>query len=493
MHDLLRLYTYNVTSATVAVMVRFDTIFTEIVDTVIDELISSEKTVVTSTKSDQTTINTGMMFVKTSTTEFERLTYEYITDDFDPNAGGWGGSSGIMESGTEGFLTYFYSQNQELITMKSPMPGVLSYETTEECGMPWTCSYEEDWVLDTVNVCTELHSSWFTYRKQFESHWSKHDLIDTETNSDYHTEAFLGYCSNNTAGGYPAASDYQAWSEPTSQTTPIPTVAAITAAPTSTPTIAATAVRSATPTIAATVALTPIPTVAVTVAPTPIPTVAATVEATFNAASFEDDMLTAHNTRRLDLYNRFPQYDLTENAELKWANSIAESATGYANKLIARDGCSIMHGYDGDDYGGENLAATMAPFPIGHRSPENILSRWYNDEINLDTMELVGQKYHASQVAFRSSKYLGCGYADKLDSITGIYCYIQVCRYIKAGNCFMEEYFERYPHVIGFAGIPAGCDVAYPGNEWLCSALGSKPASLCQPNIDTCPVPEGCF
>lgn len=52
--------------------------------------------------------------------------------------------------------------------------------------------------------------------------------------------------------------------------------------------------------------------------------------------------------------------------------------------------------------------------------------RWYDEEESY----LGG---HFTQVGWRASKYVGCAIAEKTDGNT--HCAIQVCRYIKLGNC----------------------------------------------------------
>jgi hypothetical protein len=137
--------------------------------------------------------------------------------------------------------------------------------------------------------------------------------------------------------------------------------------------------------------------------------------------------LTAHNTRRKALYlanNR-------SNVPLTWSAKLATSAQNYANKLIKLDGCHIEHGYDGDSYGGENLAATWGSWKeMPAPTPEKVLKGWYDDEQPL----AYGQKGHFSQVGWRATKYVGCASAYKFD---GVSCHIQVCRYITPGNCNM--------------------------------------------------------
>ena len=67
--------------------------------------------------------------------------------------------------------------------------------------------------------------------------------------------------------------------------------------------------------------------------------------------------------------------------------------------------------------------------------PENIMRRWVDNE------EFVGYpaNAHLTQSLWRASRYLGCGdsYRDYPD---GQVCRVQVCRYVRAGNCAMNSF-----------------------------------------------------
>ena len=64
-----------------------------------------------------------------------------------------------------------------------------------------------------------------------------------------------------------------------------------------------------------------------------------------------------------------------------------------------------------------------------------ILKRWVEDE------EFWGYpaNAHLTQALWRSSRYLGCGDSFKSYS-NGDVCRVQVCRYIRAGNCAMGSF-----------------------------------------------------
>lgn len=140
-----------------------------------------------------------------------------------------------------------------------------------------------------------------------------------------------------------------------------------------------------------------------------------------NPTGRKQQWLDAHNTRRQKYHSRYGK----SYVPLKWSESVAVSAKNYANKLIQLSGCQIRHGYQGDDYGGENLAAHSSS---STRTPDSILQRWAEEEENKH-----GQAFsewgHFTQVIWRGSKYVGCGEASKSG------CSIQVCRYIAPGNC----------------------------------------------------------
>lgn len=64
------------------------------------------------------------------------------------------------------------------------------------------------------------------------------------------------------------------------------------------------------------------------------------------------------------------------------------------------------------------------------RTPEEVLQAWFEDEMGRP----YGANGHFTQVGWRATKYVGCGMASKTFG-SGSTCNIQVCRYIKPGNC----------------------------------------------------------
>ena len=169
----------------------------------------------------------------------------------------------------------------------------------------------------------------------------------------------------------------------------------------------------------------------------------------------DGEWLAAHNSRRSQWY---AQHGLG-NLDLKWSQSLKDSAQNYANKLITIGGgdeCRIEHGFQGDKFGGENLASNSGG--NDGSSPESVMQRWYDGEINLS----FGENLHATQVVYRSSHYVGCASSEK-DMNSGGKCFIQVCRYLAPGNCNINA------------------------DNWVANTLGDD--VVCGPE---CP-PEGCF
>jgi len=124
-------------------------------------------------------------------------------------------------------------------------------------------------------------------------------------------------------------------------------------------------------------------------------------------------------------------------------------AQTYADTLVEQlQGCSIRHGVNDDYYGGENLAShTMMARGMDINQglsqaearsliePNDILNMWYDNEYNLSFSE---DKYHLSQIVWRSTKYFGCGVATKPMGEQHV-CVIHVCRYIRPGNCNLAQ------------------------------------------------------
>ena len=152
--------------------------------------------------------------------------------------------------------------------------------------------------------------------------------------------------------------------------------------------------------------------------------VAAPVGGGGQAAAAAAAWLSAHNTRRRAHHNSHS----VSYVPLQWSSSLATSAQQYTNKLLDNfSDCHIQHNYDGDSYGGENLAATYGG---SNHSPEYILSLWYDGEEHLP----YPQNGHRTQVAWRATRYVGC-YSGSKQLGNGLTCVVHTCRYVTPGNC----------------------------------------------------------
>jgi uncharacterized protein YkwD len=149
-------------------------------------------------------------------------------------------------------------------------------------------------------------------------------------------------------------------------------------------------------------------------------------------SEIDKQWLDGHNSRRSKY---FAKNGLSAK-NLKWSTTLEKSAQNNAIKLLELGGdtkCTIVHGYKGDNYGGENIASNWGiSVSTVSASPEEVLDGWFDKEIVLP----YGANGHATQVVFRSTNYIGCGQSKKNLS-NGGKCYINVCRYLSPGNCNM--------------------------------------------------------
>lgn len=214
--------------------------------------------------------------------------------------------------------------------------------------------------------------------------------------------------------------------------------------------------------------------------PTPAPTACPPGGPDLNLTATQQEWLDQHNIRRTAFYN---QMNLTD-APLKWSPALGESAQNYANKLANQEeGCWLLDRIDGDQYGTHNMAKNMGPEMA---TPTEVLEAWHDYELNMTNPEephLQGMKFHATQVLFRSSKWVGCGQATKthINNSTGEVeqCNFHVCRYIGPGNCFLEAFIEVYP---SFSSLfqEEDCMERFPDNYWICSVMSDHAATICQ-------------
>jgi hypothetical protein len=147
---------------------------------------------------------------------------------------------------------------------------------------------------------------------------------------------------------------------------------------------------------------------------------------------------------------------------LRWSSGLASHAFVWAKQLVHTNYENIaLHHEEGVEEG-ENLAMNCGTGSWGEMyNPDKVVERWVEEEENL----LPPYNLHLTQVLWRATMYIGC--ADSMREYdNGITCHIQVCRYVKMGNCNMGQYNET---------------------EWMIPMLSD--ASEC--GMD-CP-PEGCL
>lgn len=113
----------------------------------------------------------------------------------------------------------------------------------------------------------------------------------------------------------------------------------------------------------------PPPTPAPVMAPTPVP-------ATLTPR--EQEWVDAHNSRRQAIHGQFGK----SFKPLQWSATVAESAQGYADLLasVTSTECYIAHGYQGNSYGGENIASNYGSSAYEFESPDAVLTRWFENE-----------------------------------------------------------------------------------------------------------------
>jgi len=143
--------------------------------------------------------------------------------------------------------------------------------------------------------------------------------------------------------------------------------------------------------------------------------------------------LEAHNSRRKTWHE---SHDKTY-VPLLWSKELAEDASSWAQELLNDCGIpGITHESGVSE--GENLSKNTATTEdgMGQLYPaDNILRRW------VDREETWGypRNAHLTQVLWRASRYLGCGDAVR-NYDDGAICRVQVCRYVRAGNCVMGSF-----------------------------------------------------
>ncbi|MEO8401396.1 MAG: CAP domain-containing protein [Gammaproteobacteria bacterium] len=143
------------------------------------------------------------------------------------------------------------------------------------------------------------------------------------------------------------------------------------------------------------------------------------ISATSQAMTSQD----AHEV--LNAHNKFRAQHSAPN--LVWDTKLADYAERYASK------CKFQHSHSGY---GENIAA-------GYPSISTAIRAWYVEGANY-SYHLPGFSYHTghfTQLVWKSSKKLGCGYAtcNGNNGTPGKYL---VCEYSPAGNITNRNYFK---------------------------------------------------
>jgi hypothetical protein len=167
----------------------------------------------------------------------------------------------------------------------------------------------------------------------------------------------------------------------------------------------------------------------------------------------DKEWLNAHNSRRRR-YNGGMGY-----VPLRWSRSLASRAKSWANRLGYNCKSGALSHASGVQEG-ENLAKNQGTGTWGSQYPaDKILKRWVENELSWS----YPANAHYTQVVWRATQYVGCG--ESLKSYSNNHkCRVQVCRYVKAGNCAVRN-----------------------GN-WRAQAWDDE--SSCGPD---CPPNEGCY
>jgi hypothetical protein len=148
----------------------------------------------------------------------------------------------------------------------------------------------------------------------------------------------------------------------------------------------------------------------------------------------ESQWLQAHNIRRMQWH----QENEVSYVPLRWSVGLTSSALAWAEVFIDQEYKSFDLFHDDNAEEGENLAMNCGSGSwSAMRHPDNILSRWVEEEIGLNPP----YNLHLTQVLWRPTKYVGCAEAMK-EYENGKTCHVQVCRYSKVGNCNLSKYAD---------------------------------------------------
>jgi len=144
------------------------------------------------------------------------------------------------------------------------------------------------------------------------------------------------------------------------------------------------------------------------------------------------EWLDEHNTRRETYHND----NNVSYRGLVWSPSLAQDAEDWADSIIASGECKVQR--QGGIVEGENLSVRSSSIIRTDEEPSNIMSRWVDTKANKEWP--ANQSF--TQAMWRATRYLGC--SDKFAQLsTGLYCYVSICRYARAGNCNMGGYADK--------------------------------------------------
>lgn len=141
--------------------------------------------------------------------------------------------------------------------------------------------------------------------------------------------------------------------------------------------------------------------------------------------------LIAHNDARLGWYTN--NGNLALYTPIQWSTTLATDAQKWAESVLEVDGCPAVENLPKEPNleEGQNMAGNDQR----EADPNNVVgNQWVNIVENRD---YPGNGV-LTQVMWRSTRYVGCGEAQK-DMGNGKTCYRQVCRYVRPGNCAMNQ------------------------------------------------------
>ena len=240
--DLMKLHAYTLTRHQVVIMVDFTTIILDPLDEVIDEMLESDQIKASfayeyATESPalelQRGINTNLLLIKPSYSEYNTLVQLYRSETYNETMG-WGGhgvGNFVGALGTSGLLTHYYRSNPDTDieldkctyanVVEDPVDESTGYcrdgseppcedcrlkfihsvkagRLNRVCGRPWECPWSGEpevtgtWDGPTHQLCTAFLADWYEKRLRFEqNHWT--GPLSNRTGS-FHPDVFLGFC-----------------------------------------------------------------------------------------------------------------------------------------------------------------------------------------------------------------------------------------------------------------------------------------------------------